>query len=215
MSVLDVAILMADCLKGALVVDNNELLGIVSFKDIMCRAIAKELPLESTCVSSIMTPYPEKVLPDATIIEALQIMHDHSILTLPVVEDDGTVVGIVDVLDVIYGCGCSDDWRLIFDSALDIADNTLESSRTDRYGRPSYKFNNARSTRKRQSQIPYQVIVKEEDFSFQDTLNETESGEMRHQKEVIFFLDESSASLNQMILKTVDCWRGLTSLFKK
>ena len=31
------------------------------------------------------------------VLEALQLMHDNKFLTLPVCEDDGTVVGIVDV----------------------------------------------------------------------------------------------------------------------
>jgi len=39
---------------------------------------------------------------DVTVLEALQIMHDNKFLTLPVCEGDGVVVGIVDVMDLIY-----------------------------------------------------------------------------------------------------------------
>jgi CBS domain-containing protein len=42
------------------------------------------------------------------VLEALQIMHDNKFLTLPVCEGDGVVVGIVDVMYLIYGCGGAD-----------------------------------------------------------------------------------------------------------
>jgi CBS domain-containing protein len=70
--------------------------------------VAKEIPLDSTPVSFAMTPNPEFVSPDITVLEALQIMHDNKLLTLPVCEGDGVVVGIVDVMDLIYGCGGAD-----------------------------------------------------------------------------------------------------------
>ena len=65
---------MSKSLKGALVVEDDELIGVVSFKDILTRAVAQELPFETTEISSVMTPYPEIVLADATVIEALQVM---------------------------------------------------------------------------------------------------------------------------------------------
>jgi len=111
--------MMAEARKAALIVDNNELVGIFGFKDMMIRAIAKELPLDSTCVSQVMTPNPEAVSPDTTVLEALQIMHDNRFLTLPVCEDDGRVVGLVDVMDCVYASGGAEGWKSLFDSALD------------------------------------------------------------------------------------------------
>merc|ERR1712232_173077 len=52
----------------------------------------------------------------------LQTMHDNKFLTLPVCEDDGTVVGLVDVMDVIYGCGGAEGWRSVFSSSLELDD---------------------------------------------------------------------------------------------
>ncbi len=74
-------------------------------------------------MTTVMTPDPEYLSPEATVLEAMQMMHDNKFLTLPVCEDDGTVVGIVDVMDVIHGCGGLDGWRSIFGSALDMADD--------------------------------------------------------------------------------------------
>ncbi|KAL9188488.1 hypothetical protein ACHAXT_006866 [Thalassiosira profunda] len=114
-----VGLMMAEARKAALIVDNNELVGIFGFKDMMTRAIAQELPLDSTSVSEVMTPYPESVSPDTTVLEALQIMHDNKFLTLPVCEDDGAVVGLVDVMDCVYASGGAEGWKSLFDSALD------------------------------------------------------------------------------------------------
>jgi len=119
-SVLNAATLMSNSRKAALVVEDGELIGIFGFKDMMTRVIAKELDVNSTVVADVMTPEPESVSPEMTVLEALQTMHDNRFLTLPVCEDDGTVVGIVDVMDVIYGCGDVDAWRSVFDSALDL-----------------------------------------------------------------------------------------------
>ena len=114
-----VGLMMAEARKAALVVDNNELVGIFGFKDMMTRAIAKELPLDSTSVSDVMTLNPESVSPDTTVLEALQIMHDNKFLTLPVCEDDGRVVGLVDVMDCVYASGGAEGWKSLFDTALD------------------------------------------------------------------------------------------------
>jgi CBS domain-containing protein len=128
-TVLDAGMLMAEHRKAALVVENNELVGLFSFKDLMTRVIAKELPLEETAILSVMTPDPESVSPDMTVLGALQMMHDNKFLTLPVCETDGTVLGVVDVMDVIYGCGGADGWRSIFSSSLDLDDLSESGSR--------------------------------------------------------------------------------------
>jgi hypothetical protein len=71
-------------------------------------------------VGNVMTRNPLSVSPDISVLEALETMHSERFLTLPVCEEDGTVVGIVDVMDVIYGCGGADGWRSIFSSAMDM-----------------------------------------------------------------------------------------------
>ncbi|KAG7356863.1 cystathionine beta synthase domain containing protein [Nitzschia inconspicua] len=121
-SLLEAGIKMAESKKAALVVEDGRLVGIFGFKDMMNRVIAKGLPLEDTQISSVMTPNPEFVGPEMSVLEALQTMHDNKFLTLPVCEDDGTVVGLVNVMDVIYGCGGAEGWRSIFSNTLDLDD---------------------------------------------------------------------------------------------
>jgi len=123
-SVLVAGMMMADNHKAALVVENESLIGIVSFKDIVTRAIAKDIGLEATEVMNIMTPDPESVTPDTTVVEAMQIMHDNNFLTLPVCEENGRICGVVDIMDLIYGVGGSEGWQSIFDRALDMDDNS-------------------------------------------------------------------------------------------
>ena len=55
-SVRDAGILMAERRKAALVVEDDRLVGLFGFKDMMTRVVAKELPLDLTDVSSVMTP---------------------------------------------------------------------------------------------------------------------------------------------------------------
>jgi predicted transcriptional regulator len=116
--------MMAESRKAALVVDCDKLVGIFGFKDMMVRAISKELPLDSTPVSAVMTPNPDVVPPETTVLEALQIMHDNKFLTLPVCESDGRVVGLVDVMDCVHASGGSEGWQSLFDSALDEDDSS-------------------------------------------------------------------------------------------
>ena len=140
-SIRDTGIVMGDAKKAALVVDEGELVGIFSFKDCMTRAVAAQLSLETTPVSEVMTQYPETVSPDISILEALQIMHDQRFLTLPVCETDGTVVGLVDVMDVIYGCGGADGWRSIFSCTMEMEDSTVVGSTISKQNLtlPSYR----------------------------------------------------------------------------
>ena len=65
-SVLDVASIMAEKRKAALIVDDDQLVGIFGFKDMMTRVVAAELDLSSTPVSMVMTPDPEYAEPNMT-----------------------------------------------------------------------------------------------------------------------------------------------------
>ena len=127
-NIRDTAIAMADARKAALVVEDDELVGIFTFKDVMNRAVAKEVPLELTAVSSLMTPSPDTLSPDVDVLEALQMMHDNKFLNLPVVEEDGRVLGLVDVMDLITAVGGKDQWREIFSSAMEADDNSDTAS---------------------------------------------------------------------------------------
>jgi CBS domain-containing protein len=127
-NVREAGIIMARDDKAVLVVDSGKLVGIVTVKNIMEKAVAKQVPFEGTTVTIIMTPHPLHVLPDVTALEALQIMQEDRVLSLPVCEDDGTVIGSVDVMDIIYGCGGAEGWRSIFDKSALLADDVSDTA---------------------------------------------------------------------------------------
>ena len=134
MTVYEAGLVMTEHRKAVLVIDEDsgELLGIFGFKDMMTRVVAKELPVDTTTVGEVMTSNPDAVTPETTVLEALQVMHDNRFLTLPVCQEDGTVLGIVDVLDVIYSCGGMEGWRSMFQTSLEVADDgSVHSAQSD------------------------------------------------------------------------------------
>ncbi|KAL2934421.1 CBS domain-containing protein CBSCBSPB5 [Bienertia sinuspersici] len=76
--------------------------GILTSKDILMRVIAQNLPPESTLVEKIMTPNPECATVDTPIVDALHTMHDGKFLHLPVVDREGHIVAVVDVIHITH-----------------------------------------------------------------------------------------------------------------
>jgi len=96
----EVAGLMRDRDVGDVVVnDGEELIGIVTDRDIVVRCIAEGVdPTEATVVAAC-TEDLVSVGPDATVEDAARIMREHAVRRLPVVED-GRAVGIVSIGDL-------------------------------------------------------------------------------------------------------------------
>ncbi|RHY03642.1 hypothetical protein DYB25_001575 [Aphanomyces astaci] len=77
--------------------------GICTTKDLMRRVLAAGLDPETCVVRDIMTAKPEYAHLNTTILDALHSMHDGKFLHLPILNDDGVVVGLADVLQVTCG----------------------------------------------------------------------------------------------------------------
>lgn len=101
-SVLDAAKLMAAKNVGALpVVDGDgRLVGMLSERDIVRRVVALERDPAATPVREAMTPQPVSVKPDYTLADAIRIMAQLNIRHLPVVDEQGGLVGIISVKDI-------------------------------------------------------------------------------------------------------------------
>lgn len=76
------------------VVRDGKLVGIVTDRDIVVRAVAAGHDPRSTKVSEIMSADPIRVAPDDDVREAQRVMADRQVRRLPVVED-GQLRGIV------------------------------------------------------------------------------------------------------------------------
>ncbi|KAM0934880.1 putative CBS domain-containing protein CBSCBSPB [Dioscorea sansibarensis] len=87
-------------LSSAIVTVGNKPRGILTSSDILMRVIAKQLPPSSTSVEKVMTPNPVCGTVDTPVLDALHTIHDGKFLHLPVVDRDGDIVSIVDVLQV-------------------------------------------------------------------------------------------------------------------
>ncbi|TDL28831.1 CBS-domain-containing protein [Rickenella mellea] len=79
-----------------------EIKGIFTSKDVVLRVIAAGLEPSRCSVIRVMTPHPDVARPTMSVQDALKKMHAGHYLNLPVVEDDGRLVAIVDVLKLTY-----------------------------------------------------------------------------------------------------------------
>lgn len=100
-SVLDAIKLMADKAIGSLLVmDGDELKGIVTERDYARKVIIKGRSSKSTEVGEIMTADVVTASTDQTVSHCMSVMTDRRIRHLPVVEDD-KVVGMVSIGDLV------------------------------------------------------------------------------------------------------------------
>lgn len=93
---------MAENDVGALVVmENNEVVGIVTERDYIKKLLLKERSLKDTYIREIMSTKALSVSPEHTTDACMTMMTDHHVRHLPVVENDGTLIGIVSIRDVV------------------------------------------------------------------------------------------------------------------
>ncbi len=101
LSVGEAARIMRERKVGAvLVTENDRLAGIFTERDVLAKVVADGRDPEGTTVGDIMTPNPFSVGPETSVHTAMRIMREKNMRHLPVV-DDGTILGIVSVRDMI------------------------------------------------------------------------------------------------------------------
>jgi CBS domain-containing protein len=99
-TVLDAGRVMRDNDIGdVIVVENGQVTGILTDRDIVVRAIAEGRDGESTSVGEICTTGVEAIEPEASVDDALRTMREHDIRRLPVVKN-ARPVGIVSLGDL-------------------------------------------------------------------------------------------------------------------
>ncbi len=100
-SVLDVVRTMAEREVGALLVmDGEQLAGIVSERDYARKVVLRGRSSGETKVSEIMTADVVVAGPDRSVEQCMAAMTEHRIRHLPVVED-GKVMGVVSIGDLV------------------------------------------------------------------------------------------------------------------
>lgn len=82
------------------VVEGDRLVGTVTDRDIAVRVVAEGRSPESTKVGEIASRELVTIDPQQDLDEALRLMARHQVRRLPVVEEDGKLVGIVAQADI-------------------------------------------------------------------------------------------------------------------
>ena len=92
----EAATAMAEHDVGAVLVGSPEQLhGILTDRDIILRAVTQGLSPQATRTQEVMSSTVYTCRPDDAVEQALSVMEERQIRRLPVVDDDGRVIGIV------------------------------------------------------------------------------------------------------------------------
>ena len=99
--IFEAARIMRDEDIGSLpITEGNQLWGTITDRDITIRAIAEDRDPTRTTVQEIASRDLVTVDPQQNLDEALRLMAQHQVRRLPVVEEDGKLIGIVAQADV-------------------------------------------------------------------------------------------------------------------
>lgn len=103
-SVLEVARIMRDKNIGSVLVKLSELdYGIVTERDIILKAVARDIDPKSLKASEIMTKLLYTIDSSASVQKASEIFNIHPIRRLPVMEN-GEIIGMITARDVAKRC---------------------------------------------------------------------------------------------------------------
>lgn len=93
---------------SAVIVENNKPVGIVTEKDLIMKVVAKNVIPASVKVSEIMSSPLITIKPTTSVREAANIMMKKGIRRLPIVNNEGELIGIItdnDILNVALDLG--------------------------------------------------------------------------------------------------------------
>ena len=96
------AMRMEEAKVGSIVIEEDmHPVGIVTDRDIALRVDARDLDARDVMAADIMTEDPVTVRTEDGIFEVTRVMREHSVRRMPVVNDEGTLVGIITLDDVM------------------------------------------------------------------------------------------------------------------
>jgi CBS domain-containing protein len=80
--------------------DNGQLIGMVTDRDIVARAVAENLLPSNAAVGTVMSQGLYYCFEDETLVQAAQIMAQHQVRRLPVLNRNQQLVGIIAIADI-------------------------------------------------------------------------------------------------------------------
>ena len=133
------------------VLDNGELCGIITDRDIVVRVVAEGLDPAEATVEDVLSPEIHTIEPEADVAKAARIMSEKQIRRLPVVEN-GELLGVVSIGDIAVKQG---DERLSGEALEEVSKGVKREGGT-RSGSESGKQRGSRAQNQRQGRM--QVI---------------------------------------------------------
>jgi CBS domain-containing protein len=95
------------------IVEGDRLVGAITDRDIAVKVVAEGRDAEQTSVREIASTDLVTVFPDQEFDEALRLMAHHQVRRLPVVEQDGRLVGVLAQADVAHEAKPKDTGRMV------------------------------------------------------------------------------------------------------
>jgi CBS domain-containing protein len=80
--------------------NSTKLIGVITDRDIVLNIVAAGRDPNATAVSEVMTTDPVSCLPQESIEAAMELMASRQVRRIPIVDNDGTIVGIVAQADI-------------------------------------------------------------------------------------------------------------------
>ena len=101
-SVLDAVHLMNEKKVGSLlVIENGKSIGIFTERDVLVRIVDARRDPAATTVRDVMTANPIVIKPSVTIEEAMRIVTEKRRRHLPVINEDGELLGLISIGDLM------------------------------------------------------------------------------------------------------------------
>jgi CBS domain-containing protein len=123
---------MADCDCGEIPIvekgNSGKLIGVVTDRDIACRAIAEGRDPQRTLAQDVMSSPVVSVTPEMDLEDCCRKMEDNQIRRVPVVDANGACCGIVAQADIARRAPAEETGEVV----RDISRPTLRASRTTR-----------------------------------------------------------------------------------
>jgi CBS domain-containing protein len=79
---------------------SGRVIGLITDRDITCRAVANGMDPNTTTVGECMSPGVMSVRPGMSVKEAERIMQDMQVRRVPVVGEDGSCIGMISQADI-------------------------------------------------------------------------------------------------------------------
>jgi CBS domain-containing protein len=80
--------------------ESNQLIGMITDRDLALRVVGASRDATSTTISDVMSPKPVSCLPLDKLDATVKLMAEHQIRRIPVVDENGQVVGIIAQADI-------------------------------------------------------------------------------------------------------------------